>query len=186
MTIKYVTSNRKKFEEAAHIFSNSSFTLEHFPMELTEVQGESKEIITYKAKQALDIVQSPLIVEDVSFCCKAIGDLPGPYVKYFLKSLGEEGIYRLISNYQDHTAQAICIVAYIEPGSEPQLFEGIRKGKVVPPKGSTTHGNVSWNRIFQQDGFSCTYGELSMQEISKVSPRASALKQLIHFLEAKS
>jgi len=36
-------------------------------------------------------IQGPVIVEDTCLCFTALGDLPGPYVKWFLKKLGPEG-----------------------------------------------------------------------------------------------
>jgi inosine triphosphate pyrophosphatase len=128
-------------------------------------------------------VQRPLIVEDVSLYCNAIGGLPGPYIKDTLQKLGEQGIYTLISNYSDHSAQAICLAAFIKPGGEPLLFEGIVDGTIVAPRGSLQHGAVSFNPIFQPEGSDRTYGEITMLEHSRTSARFYALTKLKHFLE---
>ena len=93
MKIEYITSNAQKFEEAHHILSD--WELEQVNIDLTEIQGDRFEIINAKAKEALRILNRPLIVEDVSLCCPAIGGLPGPYVKDFLKKIGDKGIYEL-------------------------------------------------------------------------------------------
>ena len=181
MKIEYITSNRQKFEEAQHILED--YQLEQISIELTEIQGDRETVVIAKAKEALKILKRPLIVEDVSFCCKALNGLPGPYVKEFLIRLKDHGIYELIHKYEDHSAQAICLAAFIKPGMEPMLFEGAIEGKVVAPRGETKHGTHSWNTIFLPEGFTKTYGEMSLKEISKISMRRTALIKLREYLE---
>lgn len=183
MKIEYITSNKKKFEEAQHILTE--FELERVDLELTEIQGSRQEIIRAKAIEALRILERPLVVEDVSLCCPALGGLPGPYIKDFLKAIGDQGIYELIHKYADHSVQVVCIAAYIEPGGEPKLFEGIVDGKIVAPKGEMRHGLHSWNTIVLPNGFTKTFGEMTLEEHSQVSMRNLALTKLKNFLLSK-
>ena len=183
MKIEYITSNQKKFEEAQHILSN--WQLQRIDIELTEIQGDSEDVIQAKAHEALKILNRPLIVEDVSFRCHAIGGLPGPYIKDFLRKLGEKGLYELIHKYQDHSVSVVCLAAFIEPGKDPLLFEGIQEGTIVAPRGNTRHGAVSWNTIMQPLGMDKTYGEMSIEEHSKISMRYKALKKLDAFLRER-
>lgn len=181
MKIEYITSNKKKFEEAQHILSE--WDLEQIHLELPEIQGTSEEIIKAKAKDALRILDRPLIVEDVSFSCPAIGGLPGPYIKDFLKALGERGIYELIHKYDDHSVRVTCLVAYIKQDLEPVIFEGFQEGMVVEPRGHVRHGTHSWNAIFQPRGSDNTFGELTIEELSKISMRYHALSKLKVYLQ---
>ena len=93
------------------------------------------------------ILKRPLIVEDVSLCCPAIGGLPGPYIKDFLAKLGAKGIYELIHKYADHSVQVICVAGYARPEMEPVLFEGIVEGIIVAPRGEPERDRSSWNSI---------------------------------------
>ena len=179
--IEYITSNQQKFEEAKLILSG--WELEQINLELTEIQGDRFKIVHAKAKEALKILHRPLIVEDVSLCCPAIGGLPGPYVKDTLQKIGDRGLYELIHKYEDHSAQAICVAAFIKPGAEPLIFEGILNGLIVAPKGDLRHGSISFTPIFRPDGFRKTCGEMTMLEVSKISARHLALTKLKHFLE---
>lgn len=183
MKICYITSNHGKFEEAVHILEG--WSLVRVDIDLPELQGEPKEIVREKAKEALRQVEQPLIVEDVSLHCPAIGGLPGPYIKDFLKKLGHEGFYELIHKYHDHRAEVTCTAAYIEPGKDPVLFEGVMHGKIVAPKGDVHHGKYSWNPIFIPEGGTKTFGEMSFKEHSQISMRSIALKKLKHYLEKK-
>lgn len=45
--------------------------------------------------------------------------------KWFLESLGHEGLNKLLFAFEDKSAQAVCTFAYCEePGHEPIIFEG--------------------------------------------------------------
>ena len=61
---------------------------------------------------AVNLIKGPVIIEDVSLCCKAVGGLPGPYIKWFLKSVGPEGLYKMVEPHADHSAYALCIFAF--------------------------------------------------------------------------
>ncbi len=186
MHIEYITSNINKFAEAKHILS--SWDLTQVDIDLPEIQGDSRDVVSAKAKNAYAFLKRPLIVEDVSLCCPAIGGLPGPYVKDFLLKLGAQGIFELIHKYNDHSVQVICMAAYIDEKGQPIIFEGVQEGTIVSPRvssnlsgGSTNlHG---WNPIVQPLGMNKTYGEMSLEERSKISMRFLALTQLDRFLK---
>lgn len=45
--------------------------------------------------------------------------------KWFLGSLGHEGLNNLLAAYPDKSAEAVCTFAYCEgPGHEPLIFQG--------------------------------------------------------------
>jgi inosine triphosphate pyrophosphatase len=41
--------------------------------------------------------------------------LPGPYVKWFWKNIGCEGLVRMLDGFKDKTAVAVSIIAYMGP-----------------------------------------------------------------------
>jgi inosine triphosphate pyrophosphatase len=181
MKIKFITGNQGKFEEALHILEG--WELEHIKLDLIEIQGTSEEVIRAKAKSALSQLNTPLIVEDVSLCFAALNGMPGPYAKDFLKAMGPAGIQELIEKCEDPSVTAICMVAYIEPGAQPIIFEGRLSGTVVSPAGSSKHGPYSFNTIFKPDGFTHSMGEMSMAEHAKISHRRQAFLKLRNHFE---
>lgn len=181
MKIDYITSNRQKFEEAQHVFFD--WELQHIHLDLKEIQGSDFEVIKAKANEALHLLKRPLIVEDVSLCCPAIGGLPGPYIKDFLKKLGDQGFSELIHKFSDHSVEAICHAAFAKPGIEPMVFKGSIEGRITAPRGHLNHGIFSWNAIFQPKGFDKTFGEMTLKELSGFSMRCLALTKLKHYLE---
>ena len=181
MKIEYITGNRQKFEEAQLILRD--WDLEQVNLEITEIQGDRYQVATAKAKEAVRILQRPAIVEDISLCFNAWNGMPGPYVKDFLQTMGAAGLAEAILKTEDHRVQAICVVAYVVPGSEPILFEGMIEGNAVTPRGSLSHGTASFNSCFEPIGSSKTFGEMTMEEHSRISMRNIALLKLRKFLE---
>ncbi len=65
--------------------------LEQQAVDLPEYQGEPDEICIAKCKEATKHVSGPIIIEDTCLCFNALGGMPGPYVKWFLKKIGPAG-----------------------------------------------------------------------------------------------
>jgi inosine triphosphate pyrophosphatase len=181
MKIEYVTGNQGKFREAQTILKH--WELEQVDLNVVEIQGTGHDIVMAKAKSAFALLQRPLIVDDVSFYCEALNGLPGPYARHFLDLLDEQGLYELIHKYDNHHAQFVCRIAFVEPGQEPCVFEGVTEGSVVAPRGSLKHGTRSFNTIFQPLGSAKTFGEMTLEELSQFAGRSQALNKLRAYLE---
>ncbi len=188
--ISYITSNESKFKEAClvlnpeNLYEETGFQLVRDDLPLEEIQGTAEEIVLHKTIQAFHMIgKQPIIVDDVSFHISALNGFPGPYIKWFLESLDEEGVWTLVSKYPDHTCKAVCMIGFMRDENEgPQIFSGELQGHVVKPRGSTRHGKKSWNSLLQPYGMDRTFGELSMEEISRCSPRRAALTLLKDFI----
>ncbi len=61
-------------------------------IDLPEYQGTPEEVAREKCKLAAKHVKGPVIVEDTSLCFNALGGMPGPYIKWFLKEIGPTGL----------------------------------------------------------------------------------------------
>ena len=136
-----------------------------------------------KAKLAATYSSNPILVEDTSLGFKAFGGLPGPYIKDFLSNLKPEGLHRMVSPFDDHSATAMCIFAYCEnKDSEPTLFVGKCEGKIVEPRGSRDFG---WDCVFEPTGYELTFGELDKTIKNEISHRARAIAKLKEYLRTK-
>ena len=66
-----------------------------------------------------------VMVEDTSLIFNAMNGLPGVYIKSFLDKLGLEGLNKMLTGFDDHTAYAQCLFGLTEgPGKEVQIFTG--------------------------------------------------------------
>ncbi|CAD6185750.1 unnamed protein product [Caenorhabditis auriculariae] len=91
--LSFVTGNPGKLAEVKAILSNME--IRSYDVDLNEYQGEPEFISEKKCREAVAVVQGPVIVEDTSLCFNAFGGMPGPYIKWFLKSLGPGGLYKI-------------------------------------------------------------------------------------------
>ena len=147
-----------------------------------ELQGPSSLSVTRaKAIHARTLAPCPILVEDTSLCFNALHSLPGPYIKWFLASLGHAGLVRLLAGHTDKSAYAQCVFAYVaEVGDEPLLFDGRCPGTVVDARlkeGATEA--FGWDPIFQPDeGGGLTYAEMDGEAKHRISHRGRALAQV--------
>ncbi|CAG9784599.1 unnamed protein product [Diatraea saccharalis] len=186
-TLTFVTGNVKKLEEVRAILGNN-FPLEIIShnLDLPELQGEINEVSIKKCQEAARKLKTPVLVEDTSLCFKALNGLPGPYIKWFLEKIQPEGLSKLLTGWEDKSAEAICTFAYCTGNCEDLdviLFQGITKGKIVPPRGTRDFG---WDCVFQPDGHDKTYAELPKETKNTISHRYKALEQLKKFFIEKA
>tara|TARA_Y100000034_G_C6854321_1_gene387977 strand:+ start:845 stop:1411 length:567 start_codon:yes stop_codon:yes gene_type:complete len=183
MTLYFITGNKKKFEEAKFTFPE----IEQLDIDLPEIQNiDAKEIIKEKLNEALknpELKDAEFIVEDTSLYLDCLNGLPGPLIKWFMETIGNQGIYELTEKYGNNKAEAKTIIGYAKnENGNPEIyfFEGSINGEIVAPKGEVIFG---WNPIFKLDGYDKTFGELSHEERSKISMRKVALNKLKEFLD---
>lgn len=157
------------------------YQLDSHSIDLPEYQGEPDDIAKEKCYAAAKLVQGPLIVEDTCLCFNALGGLPGPYIRSFLEKLGCDGLHRLLTGWEDKTAQAICTLAFYDGLSEVRLFKGVVDGKIVQPRGGEAFG---WDLIFQPNGYDKTFAELGSKEKDKISHRFLAVDAFRKYIES--
>lgn len=177
-TVTFITSNASKAEQLAR---HLDYPVVHQKIDLAEIQSLNlKEIIKHKAKEAYRRVKKPVLVEDVSLTFLALGKLPGPFVKWFLAELDNEGLCRILNDYDSRRALAeVCFGLY--DGEKLHIFEGKMKGVIAKhPRGKRGFG---WDPIFIPEGQSKTWGEMSRKEQKETSMRRTALKKLEEFLK---
>ncbi|PZD01887.1 Ham1p-like domain containing protein [Pyrenophora tritici-repentis] len=166
--LNFITGNKNKLAEVQAILAGV-IELRNQNVDLVEVQGTVEEI------------QGPVLVEDTCLVFNAMNGLPGPYIKWFMLSLGAKNLHKMLSGFDDKSAQAICTFGYCEgPGHEPVLFQGRTDGTLVESRGSTAFG---WDSCFEYNGQ--TYAEMEKSEKNKISHRAKALDKLKEWLAKK-
>lgn len=178
--LTFITGNEMKAKQLSMHFQ---FPVEHTKLDLPEIQSlDLEEVVKDKAMRAYAIVGTPVLVEDVSFTLNALGSLPGPLIKWFLQSIKNDGICRLLDVYSDRTAIAEVCFGLCD-GEQVYLFKGIRKGIVVDnPRGDVGFG---FDPIFIPDGYTKTWAEMGEEEARESSMRRLALEKLSTLLNEK-
>jgi len=172
MPIYFITGNKNKFAEAKKIMPE----LEQLVIDLPEIQEiDAKKIIQAKLKEALKHKTGEFIVEDTSLYLDCLDGLPGPLIKWFMKTIGGRGIFELAKKYNNFKASAKAYIGYAKNKNDICFFTGEIKGIIVEPKALSTFG---WDPIFKPEGFNKTFAEMSKDEKNKISHRRIAFEKL--------
>ncbi|KAF2490335.1 inosine triphosphate pyrophosphatase [Lophium mytilinum] len=175
--LNFITGNANKLAEVRAILGDS-IELRNQNLDLVEIQGTVEEVTIDKCKRAALLIQGPVLVEDTSLCFKAMNDLPGPYIKWFMLALGPQNLHKMLDGFENKSTQAVCTFAYCEgPDAEPIVFQGRTDGKLVATRGPTVFG---WDSCFEYEGK--TYAEMDKAEKNKISHRGKALDKLKDWL----
>ncbi|MBW2965203.1 RdgB/HAM1 family non-canonical purine NTP pyrophosphatase, partial [Candidatus Woesearchaeota archaeon] len=180
----FITGNPNKLREARKILSD--FTVKSKDIELPEIQEVNEQLIVEeKIRHALQLLDTPVFVEDVSLCYESLNGLPGPLVKWFIKKIGRRGLVDMLAAYDNKTAWAKCYVGYGIParGKAKEkifVFEGSVKGRIVEPEGDSKFG---FDPIFLPDGHEKTFAQMTEAEKNEISHRRLALEKLRDFLK---
>ncbi len=169
----FITSSENKLREVVRLlgrpFARAALSLE----EIQEIALEP--VVAYKARHAYAQVGGPVLVEDTGLAFAAWNGLPGALVKWFLSSLGNEGVCRLMQNETNRAATATTMFGYYD-GVLYRAFSGSVEGIVVArPRGTQGFG---WDAIFQPLGSERTFAEMTPEEKDRFSMRRLALEQL--------
>jgi non-canonical purine NTP pyrophosphatase (RdgB/HAM1 family) len=177
MPLYFITGNTNKLREAQSFIPE----IEQLAIDLPEIQDiDPKAIIQAKLNEALQHRDGGLIVEDVSLSLDALSGLPGPLIKWFLKTMGTAGLFTVADKLGNYRAEAKAIIGYAKNASEMHFFESSIKGTIVEPRGETTFG---WDPIFQPDGYTKT---MTKEEKNAISHRKIAFTKLKAFIEEKT
>ncbi|OGD86370.1 hypothetical protein A2870_00635 [Candidatus Curtissbacteria bacterium RIFCSPHIGHO2_01_FULL_41_11] len=172
-----VTSNAGKIDEINAILGTNHKISN---IDIPEIQSLNlDEVITEKAKAAYEKIKKPVLVTDVSLEIEGLNGLPGPFVKFFLKTLGEEKTVQLVKGSRK-TKVTDAVAIY--DGRTLKVFKGTVWGKVIPhARGNSGFG---FDFVFIPKGYNKTYSQMPSSLKNKISHRALALKKLKKYLNA--
>lgn len=180
MAIQFITGNKNKFAEASAILGD---VLVQRDIDLPEIQEiDPKAILQKKLEAAFAHEQGEFVVEDTSLYFECLhNQLPGPLIKWFLKSIGLEGLVGMVNKMGVNSAYVQVIVAYAKNPNEIYFFDGTLQGAIVSPRGE----GFGFDAIFEVAGSNKTFGEMTPEEKNTISHRGQAFKKLKDFLDTK-
>lgn len=172
----FITSNQDKLREVRALLPD----IRGIEMDLPEIQElDAHKILAAKLAEARKYHRgSALMVEDTSLSLDGMRGLPGPLIKWFMTSIGLDGISALATTFGTR-ATARTLIGYADEQDEQHFFTGSLSGQIVPPRGKA---GFSWDAIFQPDGQSKTFAEMGLEEKSQFSMRCIAIEKLHAYL----
>jgi inosine triphosphate pyrophosphatase len=170
MSITFVTGNQNKLREAEAILG---VKLRSQIIDLPELQfSTSDEVAQFKAQEAARRLNGPVLVDDTALHFNGIGGLPGAYIRAFVDRLTPANLARLLYGFEDKTATVTCSIGFCPgPDAPAQVFTGRVDGMIVEPRGQ---GGFGFDPIFQPNGYTETYAEMTSETKNAISHRALA------------
>lgn len=166
-----ITGNKNKEKEIRTLLSKFKIDLEVMDLDLPEIQSDSiEEIAMDYARKAYEIIKKPLICEDTGLFIDILKGFPGPYSSFVFKTIGNEGILKLMKDEEKRKARFVSVIAYKDSKNE-MTFVGEAIGSITNEKRGLGWG---FDPIFMPDGSTKTFGEMDVEEKNEFSHRGKA------------
>lgn len=176
--ITIVTGNPNKAKEMASILNGMEVNFQSF--DIPEIQSfDLAEVVQHKAQAALVAAHGPVIVEDVSFQVAALGNFPGPFVKFWEENVGYDLAVRIAEQAGVMDVTVRCGVAYAD-GKQTLYTEAVVTGKLVLRRGGEGFG---FDYYFIPEGETETFSEMGKDKKNKISHRSKALQAMRNKLQ---
>ncbi len=185
--IFFATNNINKFNEAREMLNHYKIAVGMLRVKTIEIQSESlEEIAQTSALYAFEKCGLPIIVEDAGLFVDALNGFPGPYSSYVYKTIGNEGLLRLMNNVENRRAKFQSVVAYFsEELKSPVCFKGEVHGEITV-KIHDGNSGFGFDPIFKPVNSDKTFSEMPTSEKNKLSHRARALKSFAEWYTKES
>ncbi len=178
MRVYFITSNEGKFKEAREIGNKYGVEVEWLKKEYLEPQGNDlEEIARLSAELLAKEIEKPFFLEDSGLFIPALKGFPGPYSSYVFKTIGNEGVLKLMEGVEDRRAYFLAVVAFWD-GEKVLTFKGRVDGTIAREmRGEKGFG---FDPIFEYNGK--TFAEMG-EEKNEVSHRRKALEKFFEYLK---
>jgi XTP/dITP diphosphohydrolase len=173
--IDFVTGNKIKFNFASKIFGKYGLSIQQNKLDIPEIQAySSEEVVINSAKVACQILDKPVIVNDVGYYISALNGFPGPYIKYMNKWLSNQDILNLMINKSDRQLKIVDILGYCRPNKEPLLFKWEQNASIIDQ--SLGESRTLFDSIIIREGMEKTQASYTFEELEEYF-----LEKLYHY-----
>ena len=174
---KVITHNKGKFREIEKILKN----VEMVNMEYPEIQSEKiGDVVEFALNWLSERIEGNFIIDDSGLFIFSLHDFPGVYSAYVFKTIGNEGILKLMEGKDERRAYFKTVIGLRYQG-ENYKFVGFCHGRIsTEMRGNNGFG---YDPIFIPEGYERTFAEMSTEEKNRISHRGKAIKKLEGFLK---
>ena len=171
----FVSTNHNKYLEIESILQKYRISVVFSKLVLTEIQSDSiEEIAIEKSKYAFAEMSRPVIVEDDGLFICQLNGFPGQYSSYVYKTIGNDGILKLMKNSKQRFAVFKSSLAFSDDMNH-YGFTGEAEGRIAF---GITEGGWGYDPIFIPNGSDLTFGQLQiLNRKTEFSHRAKALNR---------
>lgn len=180
MKIYFVTTNDGKFEEVKKMLPGHEIVRKN--MTYPEIQTDStEEVAEFGMKFLIEKMDGNIMLEDSGLFISSLNGFPGVYSAYVFKSIGNDGILRLMKGVENREAYFKSVIAFYD--GNIRFFEGRCYGSISEV--ARGNGGFGYDPIFIPEGGAKTFGEMGREEKNSYSHRGMAVKKFREFLNEK-
>ena len=178
--INFITSNKGKIKSLENSLKVNNLDAQICAqnLDIMEPQFDTvQEVSKYKALKAFEILKEPVLVEDGGFSVFELKGFPGVYTKYVLKTLGVDGILKLMQGVSNRAAKFVSVATFVN--EDGTLFQFEREGGEfeISKEKVDIQSPYAWSelwKIIYLKEYNKNLCELSEQEVSEYYGRAGA------------
>lgn len=173
---------KKILGDKINLFSLSDIGLNQ---EIPENEKTIKKNAMFKAKFVNTQTGKNVFADDTGLEIDSLNGEPGVYSARYSgvdrnSDKNIELVLRKLKNKSNRNSRFKTIISLIIDGKSVN-FEGVVEGKITEEKrGSNGFG---YDPIFQPNGYSSTFGEMSLKEKNKISHRSIAINKMVQYLK---
>ncbi|CAB50597.1 XTP/dITP diphosphatase [Pyrococcus abyssi] len=180
MKLFFITSNPGKVREAAKFFEPLKIEVIQLKREYPEIQADSlEEVVKFGIEWLKKEIDSPFFIEDSGLFIESLNGFPGVYSSYVYKTIGLDGILKLMEGIEDRKAYFKSVIGYYD--GDVHIFSGVTWGRIANEKRG--EGGFGYDPIFIPEGSEKTFAEMTTEEKNSLSHRGKALKAFFDWLK---
>jgi len=165
-----------------NLFSLSDIGLNQ---EIPENEKTIKKNAMFKAKFVNIQTGKNVFADDTGLEIDSLNGEPGVYSARYSgfdrnSDKNIELVLRKLKNKANRNSRFKTIISLIIDGKSVN-FEGVVEGKITEEKKGTN--GFGYDPIFQPNGYSSTFGEMSLKEKNKISHRSIAINKMVQYLK---
>jgi XTP/dITP diphosphohydrolase len=190
MDLIFATHNKGKLKEVQGIVPQGIkvISLDDLGVQddIEETGATLEENALIKARFLHKKYQQPVLADDTGLEVQALNGAPGVYSARYAGVHGdaENNMNLLLRNMEglsERSAQFRTVMAYIDASGQEKLFEGLVQGSILEERQGAE--GFGYDPIFQPQGFSLSFAQMSLAEKNVISHRARALMLFMEFIK---
>ncbi|MEI6795703.1 MAG: RdgB/HAM1 family non-canonical purine NTP pyrophosphatase [Methanomassiliicoccales archaeon] len=181
--VALLTGNKGKLQEFRHELASIGVEVSQLTAEIEEIQADTlQEVVRHCLHQADAQRLGDVVLDDSGLFVETLNGFPGVYSAYAQKTLGCEGLLRLLDGRADRNARFdSCIGASID-GVHIVVTGTIHGTIATAMKGE---GGFGFDPVFIPEEKNITFAQMEMGEKNAISHRGRAIRLLLAELEAR-
>lgn len=182
MKIKVITSNEGKMREYARSLGALGYEVCKGKVPYDEIQADTLEEVVSHGLKVLSETEDSFIIDDSGLFINRFDGFPGVYSAYALRTLGNEGLLKLMEGVDDRRASFVCCIGCKLPGRDAFTVSAACEGHILEERrGSLGFG---FDPIFTTDG-ERSFAELDIDDKNRISHRGLAVAALVDRLRSE-